>query len=55
MNTYPNMTDLDRKVEEDAFAVKLIGSPKDHYKARVDRSAFRKNFGRELIREIILK
>jgi hypothetical protein len=55
MITYPNMAGLDRRAEEDAFAVELIGSAKDQNKARVDRSAYRKNLGSELIREIILK
>ena len=55
MITYPNMASFDRKVEEDVFGVKIIGSAKDQNKARVDRSAYRKNLGSELIREIILK
>ncbi|CAN5365578.1 hypothetical protein BH20ACI2_BH20ACI2_08430 [soil metagenome] len=55
MITYRNMAALDRRTEEDAFAVKMIGSAKDQNKARVDRSAYRKNLGTELIREVILK
>lgn len=55
MITYANMAALDRRAEEDAIAVKMIGSPKDQNKARIDRSAYRKNLGSELIREIILK
>jgi len=55
MITYPNMAALDRRAEEDAIAVEMIGSAKDQNKARVDRSAYRKNLGSELIREIILK
>ena len=55
MITYPTMASFDRKVEEDVFGVKIIGSAKDQNKARVDRSAYRKNLGSELIREIILK
>ena len=55
MITYPNMASFDRKIEEDVFGVKIIGSAKDQNKARVDRSAYRKNLGSELIREIILK
>ena len=55
MITYPNMASFDRRVEEDKFAVKMIGSAKDQDKARVERSAYRKNLGSELIREIILK
>ena len=55
MITYPNMASFDRRVEEDKFAVKMIGSAKDQDKARVERSTYRKNLGSELIREIILK
>ena len=55
MITYPNMASFDRRAEEDKFAVKMIGSAKDQDKARVERSAYRKNLGSELIREIILK
>jgi hypothetical protein len=55
MITYPNMASFDRKAEEDAIAIELIGSTKDQNKARVERSAYRKNLGSELIREIILK
>ena len=55
MITYPNMASFDRRIEEDVFGVKIIGSAKDQNKARVDRTAYRKNLGSELIREIILK
>lgn len=55
MITYANMAAFDRRVEEDAVAVKMVGSPKDQNKARVDRSSYRKNLGSELIREVILK
>ena len=55
MITYPNMASFDRRSEVDVFGVKIIGSAKDQNKARVDRSAYRKNLGSELIREIILK
>jgi len=55
MITYPNMASFDRRVEEDAFGLELIGSAKDQNRARVDRSAYRKNLGTELIREVILK
>lgn len=55
MITYPNMAGLDRRAEEDAVAVEMIGSAKDQNKARVERSAYRKNLGSELIREVILK
>ena len=50
MITYPNMASFDRRIEEDVFGVKIIGSAKDQNKARVDRSAYRKNLGSELIR-----
>lgn len=55
MITYPDMASFDRRIEEDAFAVKMIGSAKDQDKARVARSAYRTNLGNELIRELILK
>lgn len=55
MITYPNMAGFDRRIEEDAMAVEIIGSAKDQNKARVERSAYRKNLGSELIREVILK
>jgi hypothetical protein len=55
MITYPNMAGLDRRAEEDAFAVEMIGSAQDQNRARVDRSSYRKNLGSELIREIILR
>lgn len=55
MITYPNMAGFDRRIEEDAMAVEVIGSAKDQNKARVERSAYRKNLGSELIREVLLK
>jgi len=55
MITYPNMAAFDRRVEEDAFAVKMIGSAKEQDAARIARSAYRKRLGTELIREVILK
>jgi len=55
MITYPNMAGLDRRAEEDAFAVEMIGSAEDQNKARIERSAYRQNLGSELIREVILK
>lgn len=54
MITYANMAALDRRAEEDAFAVNMIGSTQDQNKARVDRSSYRTNLGSELIREVIL-
>lgn len=55
MITYPNMAGFDRRIEKDSFAVKIIGSAEDQNKARIERSAYRKNLGSELIREVILK
>jgi hypothetical protein len=55
MITYPNMAALDRRVEEDALAVEMIGSSKDQDEARIARSAYRKRLGTELIREVILR
>ena len=55
MITYPNMAGFDRRAEEDALAIEMIGSTRDQNKARVDRSAYRKNLGTELIREMVLK
>jgi hypothetical protein len=55
MITYPNMAALDRRVEENAVAVEMIGSAKDQDEARIARSAYRKRLGTELIREVILK
>ena len=55
MITYPNMAAFDRRVEEDAVAVEMIGSAKEQDEARIARSAYRKRLGTELIREVILK
>jgi len=55
MITYPNMASFDRRVEEAAVGVEVIGSTEDQDKARVDRSAYRKRLGTELIREVVLK
>jgi len=55
MITYPNMAALDRRAEEDAVAVEMIGSAKEQDEARIARSAYRKRLGTELIREVILK
>ena len=54
MITYPNMAALDRRSEEDAVAVGMIGSAKEQDEARIARSAYRKRLGTELIREVIL-
>jgi hypothetical protein len=53
--TYPNMAAFDRRVEENAVAVEMIGSAKEQDAARIARSAYRKRLGTELIREVILK
>ena len=55
MITYPNMAAFDRRAEEDAVAVEMIGSAKEQDSARIARSAYRKRLGTELIREVILK
>ncbi len=55
MITYPNMAAFDRRAEEDAVAVEMIGSAKEQDAARIARSAYRKRLGTELIREVILK
>jgi hypothetical protein len=55
MITYKNMAALDRGVEEEAVAKKVIGSTDIQNKARVGRNEYRKLLGSELIRELILK
>jgi L-rhamnose mutarotase len=55
MITYKNMAALDKGVEQDEVAKKVIGSTEFQNKARVARSEYRKVLGSELIREIILK
>jgi hypothetical protein len=55
MITYPNMAAFDQRVEEDAFAVNMIGSAKEQDAARIARSSYRKRLGTELIREVVLK
>ena len=55
MITYPNMAAFDRRVDENAVAVEMIGSAKEQDAARIARSAYRKRLGTELIREVILK
>ena len=55
MITYKNMAALDRGVEEEAVARKVIGSTEVQNKARVGRNEYRKLLGSELIRELILK
>jgi hypothetical protein len=53
--TYKNMAALDKGVEEEAVAKKVIGSTEFQNKARVARSDYRKVLRREYIRELILK
>lgn len=53
--TFKNMAALDKSVELDAVAKKVIGSTEVQNKARVGRNQYRKVLGGELIRELILK
>src|SRR5450631_3449313 len=53
--TYKNMAALDRGVEEDEVAKKVICSTECQNKARVGRNEYRKVLRREYIRELILK
>jgi L-rhamnose mutarotase len=55
MITYKNMAALDRGVEEEEVAKKVIGSTEIQNEARVARSEYRRVLGGELIRELILK
>jgi hypothetical protein len=55
MITYQNMAALDKGVELEAVAKRVIGSTEVQNKARVLRNEYRKNLGSELIRELILK
>jgi L-rhamnose mutarotase len=55
MITYKNMAALDRSVEEEEVAKKVIGSTEVQNNARVARNEYRKLLGGELIRELILK
>ena len=55
MITFKNMAALDRGIELEAVANKVIGRIKVQNKARVARNEYRKLPGSELIREIILK
>jgi hypothetical protein len=49
------MAALDRGVEEEAIAQKVIGSTEVQNKARVARNEYRKVLRRYYIRELILK
>jgi len=53
--TYKNMAALDRGVEEEDVAKKVIGSTEFQNKARVGRNEYRKILRRAYIRELILK
>ena len=53
--TYKNMAALDRGVEEEEIAKKVIGSTEVQNKARVGRNEYRKVLGTEYVRELILK
>ena len=53
--TYKNMAALDRGVEEEEVAKKVIGSTEVQNKARIGRNEYRKVLRREYIREVILK
>ena len=53
--TYQNMAALDKGVEQEAVAKKVICSTECQNKARVARSEYRKVLGNEYIRELILK
>ena len=55
MITYRNMAALDKGVEEEDVAKKVIGTTEVQNKARVARNDYRKLLGSELIRELILK
>jgi len=55
MITYKNMAALDKGVEQEEVAKKVIGSTEVQNKARVHRNDYRKVMGTELIRELILK
>jgi len=53
--TYKNMAALDRGLEEEEVARKVIGSTEVQNKARVARNDYRTLMGGELLRELILK
>src|SRR5580698_7006152 len=55
MITFENMAALDKGIELEAVAKKVIGSTEVQNKARVGRNDYRKVLGSELIRELILK
>jgi hypothetical protein len=55
MITYKSMSALDKGIEQEAVAKKIIGSTEVQNKARVGRNEYRELLGSELIRELILK
>src|SRR5258707_5067102 len=55
MITYKNMAALDKGIEQEAVAKKVIGSTEVQNKARVGRNEYRKVLRREYTRELILK
>jgi len=55
MITFKNMAALDKGIELEAVAKKVIGTTEVQNKARVARNEYRKLLGSELIRELILK
>jgi len=55
MVTYNDMAALDKGIEREAVAKKVIGRTEVQNKARVARNEYRKLLGSELIREVILK
>jgi len=55
MITYNNMAALDKGIELEAVAKKVIGGTEVQNKARLARNEYRKLLGSELIREIILR
>lgn len=55
MITYKDMAALDKGVEEEEVAKKVIGSTEVQNKARVGRNEYRTLLGSELIRELVLK
>jgi hypothetical protein len=55
MITYENMAALDKGIELEAVAKKVIGSTAVQNEARVGRNEYRKLLGSDLIRELILR
>jgi hypothetical protein len=53
--TYKNMAALDRGVELEEVAKKVIGTTEVQNKARIGRNDYRRVLGNELVRELILK